>query len=223
MIVRIRVLMKKGEGCATIEDAALVDRAVFQQSRYAGEVEVATPVVCAVADGIGGHAEGHLASRAVVEALAHSTSSGTLTQVRQKLEEVGAGLNAKAKKFAPGTAVVGVMLDDGGLFTCFWAGDCVGYVIVDGELVWSSEPDIVSVADRKILSNAIGAGSLNGGRVNSKCGRGYDQIILATDGFYTQPHFNPLNIDDWSRYFDNNSMDDKTALVISAVKSSQKC
>lgn len=102
--------------------------------------------IWAVADGMGGHEAGEVASALVVKALdALAPPVDFADAVRQAtgvLQSVNAALLAMAKadaeKSAPekktiGSTVVGLVLGDG-QYGCFWAGDSRGYLIRNGEI-----------------------------------------------------------------------------------------
>lgn len=93
----------------------------------------------AVADGMGGHEAGDLASMTVVEALLECASKGKadLRQALMGLDIANARLaDLSHSKFGGrtiGSTVVGLILD-GTEFSCFWAGDSRAYRIRDGRI-----------------------------------------------------------------------------------------
>jgi protein phosphatase len=93
-----------------------------------------------VADGMGGHAAGDLASASVVDALAaiqRPVSLGSLVgEVRQRLQDVNRALSEEARQRGQeviGTTVVVLMLFDGH-GVALWAGDSRAYRYREGQL-----------------------------------------------------------------------------------------
>lgn len=158
-----------------------------------------------VADGMGGHEAGEVASARVVEALANlPEATSFLNRVGKAigaLETVNAELIALARKGGTdrtiGTTVVGLMADDGE-FCCFWVGDSRAYRIHDGSIAQISRDhslvqDLVDAgmleAERaehhpnaNVLTRAVGATEpLKVDTVSGKLESG-DIFLLASDG-----------------------------------------
>jgi len=95
----------------------------------------------AVADGMGGHEAGEVASGMVVEALAQVDQFGSgyafLGDVCARIEAVNHALVARAHALRPG-AVIGstvvALLAFDGHYACAWAGDSRAYLLRDGTL-----------------------------------------------------------------------------------------
>jgi serine/threonine-protein phosphatase Stp1 len=158
-----------------------------------------------VADGMGGHEAGDVASSRVTEALARIPARDgldqlvddaitTLKQVNHDLIEL-AGFQDGQRSI--GTTVVGLAIDQGE-FRCFWAGDSRAYRIRDDEIVQltrdhSMVQDLVDAGmlrpdeaadhpNSNIITRAVGvAPDL---RVDTVAGdaKPGDQFLLASDG-----------------------------------------
>lgn len=95
----------------------------------------------AVADGMGGHADGHLASRGIIEALdaiEPGLDADRMAQrIRLELQKVHDNLRQLGISRAPprtiGSTVV-ALAADGARFSCLWAGDCRAYRLREGAL-----------------------------------------------------------------------------------------
>ena len=153
----------------------------------------------AVADGMGGHEAGEVASAMVVQAL--SRSSGSARDAIAALELVNARLvdlgRSGPEARTIGSTVVGLAVDDT-RFTCFWAGDSRGYRVRDGsierlthdhslvqELV---DADMISDAEAEthpnanVITRAVGvAEQLHVDAVDGEIRPG-DIFLLASDG-----------------------------------------
>ena len=91
-----------------------------------------------VADGMGGHEAGDLASQTIVAALDFPDEQGTPRDLIERIEDTLIAVNSvlmkKARSIGPdavvASTVVGLVLA-GGHFACFWAGDSRAYVVRD--------------------------------------------------------------------------------------------
>lgn len=94
-----------------------------------------------VADGMGGHQRGDLASTMLVDALAEVDPMGSgfafLDGVQDAVQRVNRTLVAHARLALPGTVIgstVVALLAYAGHYACLWAGDSRGYLLRGGRL-----------------------------------------------------------------------------------------
>ena len=120
----------------------------------------------AVADGMGGHDCGEVASALVVQLLADSTTQESLARRVQAAEAAIRDANARLLVMAGrdrrrtiGTTVVAV-LSDGHRFACLWAGDSRAYCARDGKLSQLSR-------DHSLVQELVDAGQLNAADANN--------------------------------------------------------
>ena len=120
----------------------------------------------AVADGMGGHIRGDLASQAIVDQLATLQAPRTLSQfvtaVEIELLEVNANLRKLAESSLPrtiGSTVVTLMLR-GDYGVCMWAGDSRAYRLRNGELVQLTQ-------DHALVEDLVQSGYLDRSQADS--------------------------------------------------------
>ena len=117
----------------------------------------------AVADGMGGHDAGDVASAKVTEALMRlpvvygldnlvESAIAALQRVNQELIELGGAAEARR---TIGSTVVGLAIANG-QYRCFWAGDSRAYRIRDGQIVQLSR-------DHSMVQDLVAAGMLDPG------------------------------------------------------------
>lgn len=115
-----------------------------------------------VADGAGGHRDGAVASRAVVDALATIppglSAAEAMVQVRLRLSAVDTTLRAGAAVLG-GDAVIAstvvVLIARGGYFTCLWAGDSRAYLLRQGALTQLTH-------DHSLVQELLDQGAIEG-------------------------------------------------------------
>ena len=158
----------------------------------------------AVADGMGGHAFGDVASGAVVAALAGMPDSGSMADAvetaRARLEGVNAMLRAEAHtRGVPviGTTVV-VLLARGTEVAYLWAGDSRIYLYRHGRLQQLTRDHsqlealrargdeiAASIASPNMITRAVGAADTIAFDVASLSARDGDIFLLCSDGLST--------------------------------------
>lgn len=158
----------------------------------------------AVADGMGGHDAGDVASLKVTESLLDLPVSDSLDQLvdsavtaLKRVNEDLIELAGAESQRSIGSTVVGLAIADG-QFRCFWAGDSRGYRLRDRQIVQLTrdhslvqdlvdsgmlQPDeAVDHPNSNIITRAVGvAQELKVDTVSGDVKPG-DQFLLATDG-----------------------------------------
>lgn len=115
----------------------------------------------AVADGMGGHQAGDLASGMLVDALAGVELLGSgyafLDEVQESVQRVNRTLVAHARLSRPGTVIgstLVVLLAYEGHFACLWAGDSRAYLLRDERMEQITR-------DHSMVQELIDSGALN--------------------------------------------------------------
>jgi serine/threonine protein phosphatase PrpC len=158
-----------------------------------------------VADGMGGHDAGEVASAMVVEALSHLPLSenieGATANALAALEQVNEALIAMAhsdgRSRTIGSTVVGLLINNG-RFRCFWAGDSRAYRLRGGEITQITRDHslVQDLVDAKMLSpeeadhhpnanvitRAVGIAEKLVVEISSGDVKAGDQFLLASDG-----------------------------------------
>ena len=162
-----------------------------------------------VADGMGGHSDGALASRAIVEKLGllgHANHLGTAAQaVRSMLQAVNQDLLDRAAA-VPGGDLIGstvvVLLAVGGHCAILWVGDSRVYRLRDGVLtqLTTDHSQVQALIDAELLSldqaeghplsnvllRAVGSDSPLDVDVKIERLRGGDRYLLCSDGLFRE-------------------------------------
>lgn len=122
--------------------------------------------VWAVADGMGGHEAGQLASSMIVDALDTMPSAAlkhsVQQEVRRQLQAINRRLRDIASQRFPGRIVgstVAILIIEDGAAVCLWAGDSRIYRLRDGELVRLTR-------DHSRTEELIAAGQLDPAKAN---------------------------------------------------------
>jgi protein phosphatase len=167
------------------------DRAVSQDA-LAVQPEIG---LFLVADGLGGHHDGDLASRAVAEAVRRAAASAADAMQRRHhveaaLRAINRALRREAARLGGGAIVgttVAVLLVDGAAATGLWVGDSRIYLGRGGRMAQltrdhSFAADAAPGVRRQMLSRAVGSGDeleLEGFIVPIESG---DTLLLCSDG-----------------------------------------
>lgn len=160
-----------------------------------------------VADGMGGHDAGEMASAMVTDALRCLPDGGNIDEVaaravdalhqvnRELIELARAG--ERERKTTIGTTVVGLVIADAS-YRCFWMGDSRAYRLRDGEIMRVTrdhslvqelvdagmlEPEEAEThANANLITRAVGANERVEVDIVSGDVRPGDQFLLASDG-----------------------------------------
>ena len=167
------------------------------QDAYASRPEIG---LWAVADGMGGHSSGHLASRATADALAGLAPRATFPElvraVREALEQVNGYLQSLSRRAVNptviGTTVVVLVVRDGAA-VCLWAGDSRLYRLRAGVLEQLSsdhselvEPAVGGNGSSNVITRALGGhDDIDLDQVTFDVQPG-DRFLLCSDGLYRE-------------------------------------
>jgi serine/threonine protein phosphatase PrpC len=161
--------------------------------------------LCVVADGMGGHEAGDVASAKVTEALGRLEGSGSIDELvddaiaalKRVNHELIALAGSDSAQRSIGTTVVGLAIGEGA-FRCFWAGDSRAYRLRGDHIVQltrdhSVVQDLVDAGmlraeeaadhpNANIITRAVGVAQEL--RIDTVSGdaRPGDQFLLASDG-----------------------------------------
>lgn len=146
-----------------------------------------------VADGMGGHADGQLASLSVTRILERMVAAGSLEDrvatVERSLHRINTALRSEAAKGGLaaiiGATVVALVLD-ADYAVCVWAGDSRCYLVRDGHLFqMTRDHGAAQAPDQRrtnVVTRAIGSGeTLELDRVVVEVEAG-DSFLLCSDG-----------------------------------------
>lgn len=149
-----------------------------------------------VADGMGGHVDGSLASQSTVEILQHAVDAGSplterLEQAEQALQSINRALRREAEQ-RPKPVIIGstvaLLLIGEGYGACLWAGDSRIYLQRDGELYQLTRDHSLDEEGRgqrqrqNVITRAVGPlDNLELDRVVTPVDPG-DTLLLCSDG-----------------------------------------
>ncbi len=172
----------------------------------------------AVADGMGGHEAGEVASTMVVDALRCLPATADLDVLAEEAVEALRQVNGELidlarsgeKEQTIGTTVVGLAVSNGS-FRCFWMGDSRAYRLRDGELIRLTKdhslvqtlvdagmltPDEAETHENaNLITRAVGVASMVEVDVVSGDAKAGDQFLLASDGLTRLVRDNELAAD----------------------------
>jgi len=135
----------------------------------------------AVADGMGGHERGDLASTMLVDALAvvdpMTSGYAFLDSVQDAVQQVNRTLVAHARLSGPGTVIgstLVALLAYAGHYACLWAGDSRGYLLRGGRLEQVTR-------DHSMVQEMIDSGAL---KRSDAAGFGRSNVITRAVGVH---------------------------------------
>jgi len=162
-----------------------------------------------VADGMGGHAAGDVASQSVVNGLAQLKASSDLADFVDSIEDKLLLVNHQLRKHGQealggrtlGTTVVSLFFIDT-MGACIWAGDSRAYLFRDGELTrishdHSAVQEMIDAGmltyeqaayhpHRNVITRAVGGAENLYPEVRVFTVKAGDWYILCSDGFYNE-------------------------------------
>lgn len=163
----------------------------------------------AVADGMGGHAAGDVASQAVIDALLQANADKDLSDFVDTIEDKILLVNQNLRRHGQealggrtlGTTVVSLFIVDG-LGACIWAGDSRLYLFRDGELkrISHDHSAVQEMIDsgmitpdqaahhphRNVITRAVGGGDKLYPELRVFNVQAGDWYLLCSDGFYNE-------------------------------------
>jgi len=125
--------------------------------------------IWAVADGMGGHADGDIASRTLIGALAAIGRTASADALLDRIEDSIAQVNLRLRALGQergaivGTTVAVLLVRDG-YYACLWSGDSRIYLVRDGAIMQLSR-------DHTEVQDLLAAGSITDEEARSWAGR----------------------------------------------------
>jgi serine/threonine protein phosphatase PrpC len=182
--------------------------------------------IWAVADGMGGHADGDVASQTLIRALASIGQPTSAEALLDLLEDSISRVNDRLRQLGQQRgAVVGttlaVLLARDGHYACIWSGDSRIYLIRDGEIIQLSR-------DHTEVQELLAEGSITAEEARNWAGR---NGITRAIGVYDEPELEmtsgPLSPGDvfviCSDGLTNHVRDDEILRSVTASPSQQAC
>jgi len=211
--------------------AALSDVGCARSSNQDAFLERPEIGLWVVADGMGGHRDGDLASRMVCDAMANvvpaETLEATVADVQQRLQDVNAHLYRAATRphdpIQSGTTVV-VLLVRGDRCAILWVGDSRVYRLRAGQLAqlttdhsWASEAAAgelldEALTDSNVITRAVGGEETLALDVRMDQIRAGDRFLLCSDGLTR-----PLSAAEIERILEQNNVAAATHNLIAAT------
>lgn len=194
--------------------AALTDRGCLRDQNEDSVIALPEFGLWAVADGMGGHAAGEVASGMIVEELA---STGVAVSAQDQRARVIARIDRANRRIldhagrngarGAGSTVAALLLHEGEL-ACVWAGDSRVYLLRDGRLTrltrdhsevalliaagQMTEDEARASSRRNVITRAIGVGDPAAPEVVTGLAMDRDRFLICSDGL--TEHFEDAEI-----------------------------
>ena len=137
---------------------------------------VSVPPVFAVADGMGGHDAGEIASRVVVERLARVAADTDMSGIHQALRDAVHDLSETEAEAGSGTTVTGALLSEDQLIV-FNIGDSRVYLLRENQLVQLTR-------DHSVVQDLVDAGHISEREAET---HPHANVITRAVGFHDDP------------------------------------
>ena len=178
-----------GERLLSYRSTGATDVGLMRRTNQDAYIERAEIGVWAVADGMGGHERGDIASRMICDALAAlvpgDTLQATVAAIIQQLRGINEYLSRAAASARSGSTVV-AFVTRGGRCAVLWAGDSRLYRLRDGKLLQLTNDHVAEADGNECSSHAIsravgGEDTLDIDIANGSVRPG-DRFLLCSDG-----------------------------------------
>lgn len=191
-------------GAFTFRTGAMTDRGRVRQHNEDNLAALPEIGLWAVADGMGGHAAGDVASRLIVEELASLgvpvSAQDQRARVMERLDRAHARILAHAAAHDLSTvgATIAAVLVHGSELTCIWAGDSRVYLLREGQLMplTRDHSEVAKLVDtgvmteaeartaprRNVITRAIGIGDVPRPELVGGALKDGDRLLICSDG-----------------------------------------
>lgn len=188
----------------SFDSAGTTHRGLVRPHNEDSLVDQPDEAVWAVADGMGGHSAGDVASRIIAEEIGSLgipvSAQDQRARLMERIQRADQRIRAHAAENGLGAigSTVAVLLIYEGELTCIWAGDSRIYLLRDGNLTrltrdhsevgqmieagLMTEAEARSAPRRNVITRAIGAGPDSVPELATGVARAGDLFLLCSDG-----------------------------------------